>query len=299
MERYKPKIEEMIDASTVKEMEDVVFSNLKALKYLHSLGLNDEAIKNNIAKIYDFAVDMENCKGCKGLAYCNKEPKHLVNSVSYKGGVVDRNLVPCKKYLEFANFKKRLTVYDFEEDWLNNTISTVSNIRSKAKISILSEYQKVTKKESNRWIFIKGNVASGKSYFAATMIVESARKGDFQSLGFMNVPSRFKELSDLAFTKNPRFDDEMDKYKTIELLVLDDFGNEFKSDFVRDNILFPIISARLKNKLPTIITSNYTIDDCASMYQTTNASKPKIEQIRQMLNLMCEKEFILVDPSLL
>ena len=49
MERYKPKIDEMIDASTVKEMEDVVFSNLKALKYLHSLGLNDEAIKNNIA----------------------------------------------------------------------------------------------------------------------------------------------------------------------------------------------------------------------------------------------------------
>ena len=299
MERYKPKIEEMIDASTVKEMEDVVFSNLKALKYLHSLGLNDEAIKNNIAKIYDFAVDMENCKGCKGLAYCNKEPKHLVNSVSYKGGVVDRNLVPCKKYLEFANFKKRLAVYDFEEEWLNNTFTTVSNARSKSKTAILNEYVKVCKKESNRWIFIKGNVASGKSYFAATMIVESARKGDFQSLGFMNVPSRFKELSDLAFTKNPRFDDEMDKYKTIELLVLDDFGNEFKSDFVRDNILFPIISARLKNKLPTIITSNYTIDDCASMYQTTNASKPKIEQIRQMLNLMCEKEFILIDPSLL
>ena len=90
----------------------------------------------------------------------------------------------------------------------------------------------------------------------------------------------------------------MDKYKNAGLLVFDDFGNEFKSDFVRDNILYPLLSYRVKNKLFTIITSNYSIEDCASMYQTSNASKPKIEQIRQMLKMMCSSEFLIVDPSL-
>ena len=299
MERLKVNQNIMIDESTIKEMEEAVFSNLKALKYLRDLGLGDEAIKKNITKIYDFAVDMTNCKGCKGLGYCNKEPKYLVNSVTYKNGVVDRNIIPCKKYLEHTNFKKKFVTFDFPEEWLENKIhGNVYNLKSKIKMEILMQYSSSIKGESNRWIFMQGGISSGKSFYAATLCVDAARNSELSKIAFINVPNRFKELSDMLFTKNPNFDSEIEKYKTADLLVLDDFGNEFKSDFVRDNILFPILSSRVRNRLFTIITSNYTIDECASMYETTKASKPKIEQIRQMLNLMCKKEYFIYDPSL-
>ncbi len=299
MERFKVKNEIIIDKSTVKEMEDEVFSNLKALKYLKTLGMSDEVIKDNISKIYDFAVDMKNCKDCKGLSSCNKEVKHLVNSVTYEDGVVERHLIPCKKYLEFTNFKQRLVAYDFQEEWLTNTMKDVSNIRSKPKIEILRKYSFVIKGESKEWIYIKGGIATGKSFLAAVLAIEAAKSNDFNSVAFMNVPLRFKELSDMLFTKNPKFNDEIEKYKNVDFLVLDDFGNEFKSDFVRDNILFPILSHRVRERLFTIITSNYSIDDCASMYETSKVSKPKIEQIRSMLDSMCKKEITLNDPSLL
>lgn len=299
MERFRTNQNLEPDSATVQLMVDEVFSNPKAVKYLHSLGLTDELIKKHIDKIYDFAVDMNNCKGCKGLQYCNKEPKHLVSSVTFKNDVVDRNIIPCKKYLEYTNFKKRFIYFDFPEEWLDNKINTsVSNMKSKAKVEILSLYAKASKKESSRWIYIKGDIASGKSFYAATLCVDAARNGAFEHIYFMNVPNKFKELSDLAFTKNPNFSLEIEKIQNADFLVLDDFGNEFKSDFVRDNILFPILSYRVRNKLFTIITSNYSIDDCASMYQTSNASKPKIEQIRQLLNLSCKKEITIFDPSL-
>ena len=298
MQRIKVKDDIIIDSSTIKEMEDEVFTNLKALKYLRSLGLNDELIKDNITRIYDFALDMKNCKNCKGLSSCNKNPKYIVSSVSYKNGVVDRNLVPCKKYLEFTNFKKRLVVADFEEGWFENQIwKDVSNIKSFSKMSVLNKYKDVIKNEGKQWIFMKGNISSGKSFFAATLCVDAARNGAFERIGFINVPERFKELADLAFSKNPKFDEEMNRYKTCDLLVLDDFGNEFKSDFVRDNILFPILSYRAKQKLFTIFTSNYSIEECASMYQTTNASKPKVEQIRNILKMLAVKEITLLDSS--
>ena len=299
MERLKINENIIIDSSAVKEMEDEVFSNLKAVKYLRQLGMNDDVIRNNITKIYDFAVDMKNCKDCKGLKYCNKDPKYIVSSVTYKNGIVDRNIIPCKKYLEFTNFKKRLVAFDFPEEWLENTIAgDVSNIRSKAKMQILARYNAAIENKQGNWVFVKGSIASGKTFYLATLCVDAARNGTFENIFFMNVPERFKELADLAFSKNPKFNDEIEKYKTADFLVFDDFGNEFKSDFVRDNILFPILSYRVKNKLFTMFTSNYTIEDCASMYQTTNASKPKIEQIRQMLNLMCDKEITILDPSL-
>ena len=242
---------------------------------------------------------MQNCKNSPGLNKCNIEPKHLVSSVTFNKGVVDRVIVPCKKYLEYTNFKKRFVTFDAPEEWMNNTIyGDVSNVRSKKKVAILKSYMDVLKGNSNKWLFVKGGIASGKSFYVATLCVDAAKTGAFDRICFIDIPSRFKELSDLAFTKNPQFDEDMDKYKTAGLLVLDDFGNEFKSDFVRDNILYPILSYRVKNKLFTIITSNYSIDDCASMYQTTNASKPKIEQIRQMLKLMCGSELLIIDPSL-
>ena len=298
MERLKIQDNIVIDSSTVKEMEDEVFSNLKALKYLKTLGMSDEVIKDNISKIYDFSVDMKNCKNCKGIKSCNKDPKYLVSSVTYKNGIVDRVIIPCKKYLEHTNFKTRLMVTDFPEDWLENNLKDVANMQSKPNLKIFKKYNDAANHTSDGWIFMKGNIAGGKSFFAASLCVDAAKNNLFDSIAFVNVPDRFKELSDLAFTKNPKFADEIAKYQTADFLVLDDFGNEFKSDFVRDNILYPILASRVKNKKFTILTSNYDIDDCALMYQTTNASKPKIEQIKQMLKMMCKEEITLLNPSI-
>ena len=51
MERMKIAQNIMIDEATVKEMEDAVFTNLKALKYLKQLGMDDETIKDTLKKL--------------------------------------------------------------------------------------------------------------------------------------------------------------------------------------------------------------------------------------------------------
>lgn len=299
MERLKIEQNITIDNSFLKEVEESIFANPVALKYCHSLGLSDEQIRENASKIYDFSEDVKNCKNCKGLKYCNKDPKYLVTNITYSDGIVDRNILPCKKYLEQVNFKKRFSIIDFPEDYLDNHIGKdISNIASKAKKEVLEKYKdSAVIKKSNDWIYIKGDMSTGKSFYAATLCVDAARNKCFESISYIDVPERFKELTDLAFAKSPKFNDLLDKIRYSEMLVLDDFGNEFKSDFVRDNILFPILSIRAKNKLFTIVTSNYSIDDICTMYETSKASKPKIEQIRQVLKLMAKEEIIL--PTLL
>ena len=284
---------------TQKRIEQSIFDNPIAYKYCRSLGMSDDQIRENAPKIYDFSEDIKNCKNCQGLKYCNKEPKFLVTNITYEDGVVDRNLLPCKKYLEQINFKKRFEVIDFGEEFLDNYIAKdVSNVNSKSKKEVLRKYKEsALLKKSNEWIFIKGDMSTGKSFFAATLCVDAARNKAFESISFVDVPERFKQLTDLAFQKSPKFVELLDKIKNSEMLVLDDLGNEFRSDFVRDNVFFPILSYRAKNKLFTLITSNYSIEDICTMYSTNAASKPKIEQIRQMLNLMCKGEITL--PSLL
>ncbi len=299
MERLKVEQNITISDKYLKEVEDSIFANPVAYKYCRKLGLSDEQIRENASKIFDFSEDVKNCKNCKGLRYCNKDPKYLVTNITYEDGVVDRNILPCKKYLEQINFKKRFAIIDFSEDYFDNYIARdVSNVMSKSKKAVLVKYKNsAALKKSNEWIFIKGDMSTGKSFFAATLCVDAARNKLYETISCIDVPERFKELTDLAFQKSPRFNELLDKIRHSEMLVLDDFGNEFKSDFVRDNILFPILSVRAKNKLFTIVTSNYSIDDICTMYETNKAGKPKIEQIRQLLTLMCKDEINL--PSLL
>ena len=299
MERLKINQNIIIDEVTINEMIKTVFDNQKCLKYLFSLGLDERLIKDNITKVYDLAIDMANCKGCKGIKYCNKDPKYLVSSVNFKNGSVDREIVPCKKYLEFVNFKTKFKMLDFEESWLDNQINRdVQNKEAKGQKEALTVFKEhISSPDNGKWLYLMGEIASGKSFLAATMAVVGARNNVFSSICFINVPARFKMLADYAFTKNPQFDEDLEKLKSCDLLVLDDFGNEFKSDFVRDNILFPLISARVREKKFTIITSNYSMEDIATMYQTTKASLPKINQIKSMLKLACSKEIKISNPS--
>ncbi len=299
MERLTVEQNITISEKYLKQIEDSIFENPVAVKYCHALGLSDQDIRDNAPKIYDFSEDIKNCKNCKGLKYCNKDPKYLVTNITYEEGVVDRNILPCKKYLEQINFKKRFVLIDFGEEFFDTYITTdVSNLQSKNKKEILLKYKKTAlDKKSNEWIYVKGDMSTGKSFFASVLCVDAARNKAYDSISFIDVPERFKELTDLAFQKSPKFSELLDRIKNSEMLVLDDFGNEFKSDFVRDNVLFPILSYRGKNKLFTMITSNYSIADICTMYQTSNMSKPKVEQIRQLLTIMCKEEINL--PSLL
>lgn len=299
MERLKINQNITIDQEYAKNVEESIFANPVAYKYCRSLGMSDDQIRENAAKIYDFSEDIKNCKNCKGMKYCNKDPKYLVTNITFEDGIVDRNLLPCKKYLEQINFKKRFQVVDFGDEFLDNHIATdISNPNVKSKKEVLRKYKEsALLKKSNEWIYIKGDMSTGKSFLAATLCVDSARNKAFESISFVDVPERFKQLTDLAFQKSPRFVELLDRIKNSQMLVLDDLGNEFRSDFVRDNVFFPILSYRAKNKLFTIITSNYSIEDICVMYSTNASSKPKIEQIRQMLTLMCKNEITL--PSLL
>ena len=230
MERLKVEQNITISEKFLRQIEESIFENEIAMRYLRKLGLNEDQIRENAPKIFDFSEDVKNCKNCKGLKYCNKNPKFLVTNITYEEGVVDRNILPCKKYLEQVNFKKRFAVIDFGEEFFDNHIkSDISNVNTKSKKDILRKYKEsALDKKSNSWIYIKGDMSTGKSFFAATLCVDAARNQAYNSTSFIDVPERFKELTDLAFQKSPKFNDLLESIKNSEMLVLDDFGNEFK-----------------------------------------------------------------------
>lgn len=58
----------------------------------------------------------------------------------------------------------------------------------------------------------------------------------------------------------------------VDLLILDDLGTEFKSAYTI-SCLYNIINTRLSAKLPTIISTNYSIDEIETIYDQRTTSR--------------------------
>lgn len=138
-------------------------------------------------------------------------------------------------------------------------------------------------KDGGVGLLLAGGVGCGKTHLAAAIVnflVDRARiddadavraalakRGDVLDDGDSSLPLGIIFTGTTALMTRIRdgYDgkgvgDETERCKTARLLVLDDFGAERQSEWVRER-LFEIINARYEEELPTVITTNDTVEE--------------------------------------
>lgn len=296
MEKLKVNINIENDDKLLNDMKKAYLACPAAIKYCNDLKIPEEKIDENIVKIFDFVSDINYCKKCPGVKKCAKANPLLCTKIVYDHGEIDRQLVPCKELLKQITFKRQFQVMDFPEEWLDSSLRTLD--RNAGRDLALDRYRSFIKDKDNSWIYLSGSKNSGRSYFAAALVVDAARK-DRGPICFLNTTSRLREFNDLGYgKKKDEFDRKLEQYSNVPILVLDDFGNEFKSDFVRDAILFPILSARAGKRLLTIFTSDFTIDEVETLYSNSKAGAIRAKQISRLIKSMAREEINLGDIAI-
>ena len=284
------------DEKLLEDMKKAYMACPQAIKYCNELGIPADKVEENIVKIYDLVRDINYCSKCPGVKKCAKSNPLLCTRIIYSQGEVDRQIVPCKELLKDVTFKKQFVVRDFEEDWLDSSLRSID--RTSGRNKAIVKYHDFIKNKQASWIYLTGSKNSGRSYFAAALIVDAARKNR-GPVCFLNSTLRLREINDLGYgKKKEEFDKKLELYSNIPILVLDDFGNEFKNDFVRDAILFPILSTRASKRLLTIFTSDFTISDIEALYSNTKAGAIRAKQIAKLIQSMCDEEISLGDISI-
>lgn len=296
MEKLRVNIQIEDDNELRQEMKKMYLQCPQAIKYLKDLGIPDEKIDDNIVKIFDFVCDINYCNKCPGVKKCAKQNPLLCTRIVYTNGEVDRQLVPCKELLKQVVFQNQFTVRDFDENWLDSNLRSID--RNAGRDEALNRYREFVKDKKNNWIYLTGGKNSGRSFFAAALVVDAARR-ERGPVCFLNSTLRFRELVDMGYGKNKEdFDKKLELYSNTPILVLDDFGNEYKNDFVRDAVLFPILSTRASKKLLTIFTSDFTLEDIEALYSNTKPGAIRAKQICRLIKSMCDKEINLGEISI-
>ena len=285
---YKP------DENIIKKMRDTFYNCPSAVSYCRSLKIPEEVMNDNIDILYDFAIDVNYCKRCPGIDNCIKENQLLVTKVVYDNGILDRQLTPCKKLLEKMKLKNQFMVMDFDADWLNKDIKDLDN--TSGREIALKKYLAFYKRKSDEWIYLTGEKNTGRSYVAASMVIDLARK-EIGPIAFLNCPQRFRQLADMNFKNQELFQKTLDSYSSVPILVLDDFGNEYKNDFIRDTV-FEILNKRSNERLMTIFTSDLPIEDIVALYSTSKAAGVRARQIGRLLKNSCGEEISLGEISI-
>lgn len=114
-------------------------------------------------------------------------------------------------------------------------------------------------------IYIGGDTGVGKTHLMSCIANRLIQKGKLVTL-----TTSFGMNQDFMKSYSLRNSDEgeavLDKYLNSEILFIDDLGTELRRKDVTENYLYLVLNERKVKKLPTVITSNLTLEDVRDYY---------------------------------
>lgn len=109
------------------------------------------------------------------------------------------------------------------------------------------------------WLFIQGGYGCGKTHLAAA--IGNAQLLMEKPVIFLTVPDLLDHLrSTYVPSAENRYDELFDQVRETPLLILDDLGTENATPWATEK-LFQLLNHRYARQLPTVITTNHSLDE--------------------------------------
>ena len=280
------------DPNVLKEEENALArlkENEAVYKIIHDdLELSTAEVKTYLGSLLDLEEDMNICACCPGLDACPKSHRAFCLKLGFVEGQLSRFYEPCQKKQTYDEMMSRFFIRDFDPSWMEEDLRRVD--RAGIRETLLKEFRSIVKNESSRWLYVSGGHRQGKSYILALMAKDYG--AIHHPAGFATTSKLIDNMKEKAIKEKEKFEKNMNLLQNAPLLVLDEFGNEYKSDFVFSSILYPLLSTRAKKNLPTWFTSDFKIDEIVDMYQG-KIGNVRAKQFASLLKEHCKSEFIL------
>ncbi len=251
----------------------------EAVDFVKQNNINNDIVKEYILRINDFVYDTNYCKNCKGIKKCNKEYALNFRHLNYNNNIISLNITPCKELLKQFSIQSNFLINDMDDKYQKAVIKGID--RNNTRLPLVEQLVSIYKNKSKDWVYIKGSILTGKTYIASAFANEYTKNG--KTCCFIDCNYTFKLLNDLSRSNKNEFDNLMNKIYRCDLLVLDGFGNEYKNDFIRDGILYEIISNRLNDNKPIIFTSEFSISEIKELYSLNRAGTIRSKQIADFI----------------
>ena len=284
----KAGLDEATSSLSLEVAEDP-FEYLKSDKavyaFIKSLGLTKNEVKANLTVLLEYQADQAICSSCPGRDKCPKDNKLSELSLELVGGRLKRFVGPCRKEKDRISLASRFFIASCPQEWFFGKANS-----TKSRNDVASHLTKAMNGTGHPWVYVTGGSGSGKSF----LLAKAANKYSHAHPGcaFVSTPDIVEELKDESIRAKSKFNSDMKRLQECPLLVLDDFGNEFMSEYNYSTILYPLLNARAKSKALTFFSSDFTFEEIASMY-SGKIGAIRAEKLKGLLSSFAGKERVL------
>ncbi len=262
----------------IKALEDDKFRNL-----INCLKFDEALAMKYTSRLKETAIEFDNCKNCHNLASCKNKIIGFALTPTKDCNIINFSYKECH-YKNVDSYKDNVEYFDVPPMIRNASIKDL--YKDKNRIEIIKKMKSYidnyfTNKE--KAIYLHGSFGSGKTYIIASLFNELAKK-NVKSI-VIHLPDFLRGLKD-AFATD--YSERYDIIKKVPLLLIDDIGAEYLTNWSRDEVLEPLLQYRMDNNLATFFTSNFTIEELEKHLAVSSNSVDRvkarriIERIKQL-----------------
>lgn len=168
---------------------------------------------------------------------------------------------------------KRCTFESFRLDSYPDVVDSVLGVNQREHMKNIFEYCKDYAENFTadaQGIFMYGKTGLGKTHLSLAIANVVIDKG--YDVYYGSVQSIMDKLEAERFGRLPREDSIKEDILNCDLLIIDDLGTEFSTQYTNAEI-YNIINSRMLSSLPTIISTNLDMNGIAERYTQRVASR--------------------------
>ena len=265
----------------LKEIND----NKEINKFIKENNLPKESINKNLTSFLAYLTSEKKCHNCPGLSSCKQaqEGMKLALKYTYK---VEPFYEECKYLIDEETNQNHLYTEGYDFSSLENQKIFITKERTNV-LSLIKEF--LANYEEGlpvKGLYIHGKHGTGKTFLMAYIAKTLSQKGT--DVLFMFYPDLVRKVKSLI--QENKLEQGITELKNVDVLMLDDFGAENSTVFIRDEILSPILQYRMNNNLPTFMTSNLSDEELINHLADANNNVDLVrasrirERIRTTMN---------------
>lgn len=253
-----------------QNIREKLLKNNEIINFITINKITEDIFEKNIDVFYEYYVLQEKIK-----------TDYFIPELKINGDYIYVNYSETetyKKLVEENRWSNRIKTEYISKSVLYSQFSklTVNNEKTAVAKELIDICNSYLSGEKTKGLYIYGKTGIGKSYLMGCVYNYLTKKGKEPAIIYL--PEFIRKMKTKIM--NGEYNYVIDELREQEVLIIDDIGAENITEFVRDEILVPIISHRSAENLLTLFTSNLSMKALSEVLSNTKNTVDETKAMR-------------------